>query len=155
MTYAKLTAAYLQDRRPCLGDANADARTSAFVVSKRWLASRCGANCQSDRVGDFLAPVPNGAVRDRSGDSPLSIPLTTNVAFGSCVTNTSPEKEVWSCTGDEGRPLEAGIQVQASNHCKLLSLRAMVVSVAGKVGTKIPAGKVRRGERKQTVDDVS
>jgi hypothetical protein len=57
-----------------------------------------------------------------------------NVRFGSCVTNTSPEKEVWSCTGDEGRPLEAGIQVQASNHRKLLSLRAMV-SVAGKVGT--------------------
>jgi hypothetical protein len=42
---------------------------------------------------------------------------------------------VWSCTGDEGRPLEVGVQVQASNHCKLLSLRAMVVSVAGKVGT--------------------
>jgi hypothetical protein len=58
-----------------------------------------------------------------------------NVSDGSCVTNTSPEKEVWSCTGDEGRPLEVGIQVQASNHCKLLSLRAMVVSVAGKVGT--------------------
>jgi len=43
------------------------------------------------------------------------------VLNGSCVTNTSLEKEVWSCTGDEGRPLEAGIQVQASNHCKLLS----------------------------------
>jgi len=25
----------------------------------------------------------------------------------------------------------------------------------GKVGTKIPAGKVERGERKQTVDEVS
>ena len=33
------------------------------------------------------------------------------------------------CTRDEGRLLGAGSQVQASNHCKLLSLRAMVVSV--------------------------
>jgi hypothetical protein len=61
---------------------------------------------------------------------------------------------VWSCTGDEGRPLEAGIQVRVSNRHKLLSLRAMVVSVVGK-SDNIPAGKVRRGERKRTVDDVS
>jgi hypothetical protein len=54
---------------------------------------------------------------------------------GSCVTNTSPEKGVWSCTGDEGTPLEAGIQVQVSNHRELLSFGAMVVSDAGKVGT--------------------
>src|SRR5271163_403354 len=42
---------------------------------------------------------------------------------------------VWSCTRDEGGPLDAGGQAQASNHCKLLSLRAMVVSVAAKGGT--------------------
>jgi len=36
---------------------------------------------------------------------------------------------------DEGRPLDAGSQVQASNHCKLLSSKAMVVSVAAKGGT--------------------
>ncbi len=35
---------------------------------------------------------------------------------------------------DEGRPLGAGSQVQASNHCKLLLLRALVVSVAEKSG---------------------
>jgi hypothetical protein len=29
-------------------------------------------------------------------------------------------KEVWSYMGDEGGPLDAGSQVQASNHCKLL-----------------------------------
>ena len=34
---------------------------------------------------------------------------------------------VWSCTRDEGGPLDAGGQAQASNHCKLLSLKAMVV----------------------------
>jgi hypothetical protein len=36
---------------------------------------------------------------------------------------------------DEGGPFEAGYQEQASSHCKLLSLRAMVVSVAANVGT--------------------
>jgi hypothetical protein len=36
---------------------------------------------------------------------------------------------------DEGGPLDAGSQVQASNHCKLLSSKAMVVSVAAKGGT--------------------
>jgi hypothetical protein len=42
---------------------------------------------------------------------------------------------VRNCTGDEGGPFEAGYQVLASSHCKLLSLRAMVVSVAANVGT--------------------
>ena len=37
---------------------------------------------------------------------------------------------------DEGGPLDAGSQVQASNHCKLLPLRAVVVSVAAKGGTR-------------------
>ena len=44
--------------------------------------------------------------------------------------------KVWSCARDEGGPLDAGGQAQASNHCKLLSLKAMVVSVAAKGGTR-------------------
>src|SRR4051812_11983946 len=40
-------------------------------------------------------------------------------------------KEVWSCTRDEGGPLEVGSQVQASNHCKLRSLRARLKSQGG------------------------
>jgi putative transposase len=43
--------------------------------------------------------------------------------------------KVWRCTRDEGGPLDAGGQAQASNHCKLLSSKAMVVSVAAKGGT--------------------
>jgi hypothetical protein len=39
-----------------------------------------------------------------------------------------------NCTRDEGRSFEAGSQVLASNRCKLLSSRAMVVSVAINVG---------------------
>src|SRR6202789_437728 len=53
------------------------------------------------------------------------------------VSRTPPQtKEVWSYTRDGGRPPEAGSQVQASNHCKLLSSKAMVVSVAAKGGIK-------------------
>src|SRR6516162_4320290 len=38
------------------------------------------------------------------------------------------------CTGDEGRSFETGSQVLASNRCKLLLSRAMMVSVAVNVG---------------------
>jgi hypothetical protein len=55
---------------------------------------------------------------------------------------------------DEGGPFEAGSQVQVSSHRKLLSSRAMVVSVA-ETSDLIPAGKVERGERKRTADEVS
>ena len=36
------------------------------------------------------------------------------------------------CIRDEGRPLEAAMQVEASNHLKLLWTKAMVVSVKEK-----------------------
>ena len=52
------------------------------------------------------------------------------------VSRTHPQrKEMWNCMRDEGGPLDAGSQVQAPNHCKLLPLRAVVVSVAAKGGT--------------------
>jgi len=41
---------------------------------------------------------------------------------------------MWNCTGDEGGPLEVGNQVWASNHCKLRTSKAVVVSVAEKPG---------------------
>lgn len=45
-------------------------------------------------------------------------------------------KEVRCCVRDEGRPLEAGGQEQASNHRKLRRSRAVVVSVAEKAGLR-------------------
>jgi hypothetical protein len=42
---------------------------------------------------------------------------------------------MWNCIGDEGRPLEVGSQVLVSNHCKLRSSNATVVSVAAKART--------------------
>jgi hypothetical protein len=44
--------------------------------------------------------------------------------------------------------------VQVSSHRKLLLSKAMVVSVA-ESRDLIPAGKVERGERKRTADEVS
>jgi hypothetical protein len=74
-----------------------------------------------------------------AGIRPQSAPLPTeadrDMASGRCVTNTVPKLELWNCMRDEGGPLDAGSQVQASNHCKLLSSKAMVVSVAAKGGT--------------------
>src|ERR1700674_5914430 len=52
------------------------------------------------------------------------------------VSRGSPvQTAVRNCTRDEGRPFEAGSQVLASTRCKLLSSKAMVVSVAVNVGT--------------------
>jgi hypothetical protein len=45
----------------------------------------------------------------------------------------------WMRFSDEGGPFEVGNQVPISNHCKLLSSKAMVVSVAANVGTN-PSG---------------
>ena len=77
------------------------------------------------------------------------------MAFGRCVTNTFLKEEMWSCTRDEGGPLDAGGQVQASNHCKLLSSKAMGGERCSKRRDKILSGVLRRGERKRTADEVS
>ena len=54
----------------------------------------------------------------------------------------------------EDGPFEVGNQVLVSSHRKLLWSKAMVVSVAEN-RNEIPAGKIERGERKQTVGEVS
>jgi hypothetical protein len=61
---------------------------------------------------------------------------------------------VRNCTRDEGGPFEVGNQVLISSHRKLLSSKAMVVNVAETPGQD-SGSKVERGERKQTVDEVS
>ena len=45
-----------------------------------------------------------------------------------------------SCMKDEGRPLGAGLQEQASNHLKLHWLRVIVVSVKEKARQKTVSG---------------
>ena len=56
---------------------------------------------------------------------------------------------------DEGRPLGTGFQEQASNHLKVLWLRARVLSVKEKSGQRILAGRDQGDERKRTIDEVS
>ncbi len=56
---------------------------------------------------------------------------------------------------DEGRPLEVGLQEQASNHFKLHGLRGRVASVEGKGMAKTVSGEVQGDERKRTTDEVS
>ena len=65
-----------------------------------------------------------------------------------CHEHISRAKEVWRCTRDEGRPLEIGSQVPASNPCKLRSSRAIVVSVAVKGGRQ--SRQVRSGEASES-----
>ena len=60
-----------------------------------------------------------------------------------------------NCTEDEGRPLEAGLQEQASNRLKLLWSKAMVVSVKEKSRHRIVAGVDQGVECKRTTDEVS
>src|SRR6516162_6820274 len=65
-----------------------------------------------------------------------------------CATNIPMEKEVWSCAKDEGRPLASRDQELDANRCELLPLRAVVVSVAERVGPD-PA-LVRLGETSES-----
>ncbi len=60
-----------------------------------------------------------------------------------------------NCTEDEGGPLGAGLQEQASNHLKLLWSKAMVVSVEEKAWQKTVSGEDQGDERKRTIDEVS
>jgi len=53
---------------------------------------------------------------------------------------------VRNCAKDEGGPLGAGLQEQASNHLKLLWSKAMVVSVEG---SNLALVQRREGMRKQ------
>src|SRR5260370_29792061 len=66
------------------------------------------------------------------------------------VSRASPvQTAMRNCTRDEGRSFEAGSQVLASNHCKLLSSKAMVVSVAvnvGRISRRVGVGEASASE---------
>jgi hypothetical protein len=62
---------------------------------------------------------------------------------------------VRNCARDEGGPLGAGLQEQASNHLKLLWPKAMVVSVKEKSRHRIVAGMDQGAECKRTTDEAS
>jgi hypothetical protein len=80
------------------------------------------------------SPPPLGVIESSRADVSFVAGLLVDKFAYHCVSRTHQLKRVWSCTRDEGRPLGVGEQAQASNHCKLLPLRAVVVSVAEKAG---------------------
>ena len=64
--------------------------------------------------------------------------------------------KVERCYGkDEGRPLGAAFQEEASNRPRLLRLRGVVVSAGGKGVAEITSGRAQGDERKRTAADVS
>jgi hypothetical protein len=81
----------------------------------------------------------NAAICPESGDKQKSRTLTRN-DVNDRVSRVSPvHTAMRNCTRDGGGPFEVGNQVLISNHCKLLSSKAMVVSVAANVGSN-PSG---------------
>ena len=60
-----------------------------------------------------------------------------------------------NCTGDEGRPFGFGDQVADPKPPQAAAVKSRGSERCGKAGTMIPAGMVERGERKQTVGEVS
>ena len=75
---------------------------------------------------------PRGSLR-LAADTDRSL-SARNVRFGSCVTSFAGPHGKRNCSRDEGGPFRFGNQVLIPSHRKLLSSKAMVVSVAEKSG---------------------
>jgi hypothetical protein len=72
------------------------------------------------------------------------------------VSRASPvHTAVRNCTGDEGRPFGFGDQVADPKPPRAAAVKSRGGERRGNVGTMIPAGKVERGERKQTASEAS
>ena len=72
------------------------------------------------------------------------------------VSRVAPvQTAVRNCTGDEGGPFGFGDQVADPKPPRAAAVKSRGGERRGKFGTMIPVGKVERGERKRTVDDVS
>ena len=87
-------------------------------------------NCSNNQT---LRGTTRGVLLEILGDVPAMSPIGR-------VSRVSPvHTAMCNCTRDGGGPFEVGNQVLISNHCKLLSSNAMVVSVAANVGSN-PSG---------------
>jgi hypothetical protein len=74
--------------------------------------------------------------------------------LGFCVTSIARPNGA-AQLHERGGPFEVGNHGPISSRCKLLRSKAVVVSVAVKLGPKVQDGKVERGERKRTAAEVS
>ena len=85
------------------------------------------------------ASAPVGVIEGSRADVSFLAGLLIDKFAYHCVLRMRPLQSgrKQCCTKDEGRPLEVGLQEQASNHHKLRRLRVSVVSVAGKGGARL------------------
>ena len=72
-----------------------------------------------------------------------------------CHEHRRSTRAVRNCTRDEGRPFGFGDQVADPNPPRAAAVKSRGGERRGNVGTMIPAGKVERGERKQTASEAS
>jgi hypothetical protein len=92
----------------------------------------------------------------RTQDSPqLAFGNRAMSAMGR-VSRASPVHTVArNCTRDEGRPFGFGDQVVDPKPPRVAAVKSRGGERRGNVGTVIPAGKIERGERKQTASEAS
>jgi hypothetical protein len=82
--------------------------------------------------------------------------LTDLMSEMGLVSRVAPvQTAVRNCTKDEGRPFGFGDQVADPKPPRAAAAKSRGGERRGNVGTMIPAGKVERGERKQTASEAS
>ena len=83
--------------------------------------------------------------------------LVINVMTAPGLASRAPpvQTAVRNCTRDEGRPFGFGDQVADPKPPRAAAVKSRGGERRGNVGTMIPAGKVERGERKQTASEAS
>jgi len=100
-----------------------------------------------------MGAVEDTLTRPKCGSSYIAMAVMSDSGL---VSRASPvQTAVRNCARDEGGPFEVGNHGPISSRCKLLRSKAVVVSVAVKLGPKVQDGKVERGERKRTAAEVS
>src|ERR1700704_2262321 len=89
----------------------------------------------------------------RASSEPNAVRPTSVVGLVSRVSPVHTAKR--NCTRDEGGPFGFGDQVADPKPPRAAAVKSRGGERRGKFGTMIPAGKVERGERKQTASEAS
>jgi hypothetical protein len=103
----------------------------------------------------FAPPrTPRAEQRNGIGLKPTLKPSSSS-AQGRVSRAPLVQTEVRNCTIDEGRPFGFGDQVADPKPPRVAAVKSRGGERRGNAGTTIPAGKVERGERKQTASEAS
>jgi len=107
-----------------------------------------GAVTPPDSLQTITFQLGKGVVRHSKNRTP-------KVAQGLVSRVTPVQTAMRNCTRDEGRPFGFGDQVADPKPPRAAAVKSRGGERRGNVGTMIPAGKVERGERKQTASEAS